>query len=121
KNTMLESTLEIIRASLQADASLTPKMRRDLLSLLRRGPETAGNGVSVNISKPAVVRPKAAAERLALTRRYVHELAAKGILEKVRIPGNKRATWISEASLNDLITGKAQEPDGQRPHLEEAA
>jgi hypothetical protein len=102
---VLNTTVDLIRAALRADQTLTPAERTQTLALVRNGrkPAEANNHFSPTLSRPSLIRPARAAERLACTPRQIHRLASEGLLEKVKFPGRQRASGITEASLEKLL------------------
>ena len=101
---MLENSVQVIKAVLQGDPTVSPLQRREYLQLLINGkprPEPpVGNG-------PRIIRPKVAAQMLGRTTRSIHQLCQEGILQKVTLPGRKRAAGITESSLLAAMSAAA--------------
>jgi len=95
---MLDSTIELIRAGLKTDPTLSPSECTRLLSILRNhNRQTPSPQIK---SEPLrVIRRKQAAERLNSSLRFVDLLTQQGILKKCTLPGRKRAVGILESSL----------------------
>ena len=55
-----------------------------------------------------LLRPKAAADRLACTPRTIFNLLKTGVLTRVKLPGRKRGAGIRESQLTALIEGGAK-------------
>jgi hypothetical protein len=103
---MTGSTLEIIRAALKADQSVPPAERVRIIASLKHG-QFGLNGHTE--SPPKLVSRKEAATRLGgKSARYVDKLARQGLLMKITLPNRKRASGVSEASLNALIQSNPQ-------------
>jgi hypothetical protein len=104
---MTTTTLEILKAALSADPSITPAQRSRLLKMARNGdgePEKNGNGHG----SPRIYSRAEAARLLGgKTARYVDQLAARGLLQKFVPAGNRRAIGVTSVSLESLI-GSAQ-------------
>jgi hypothetical protein len=101
---MLESTLELIRAGLKTDPTLSSAERTRVLMILRnqgKQPRLA----QIDHPVPRIIRRKQAAERLNSSLRFVDLLARQGVLKKCVLPGRQRAAGILESSLLAVLTG----------------
>lgn len=99
---MLPTTLDVIRAGLKSDPTITPANRNHLLTLLRTGLDSP-KADSVMSSEPRLIRRAKAAHILDRSLRFVDRLAKDGILVKRRMPGRKRAAGFLEADVLALI------------------
>lgn len=107
---MLDSTIELIRAGLKTDPTLSPTERARLLLILRNhGQQTRPKVESCTVK---IIRRKQAAERLNSSLRFVDLLAHQGILKKCVLPGRRRAVGILESSLSAVLA--APETDQQK-------
>jgi len=98
---MTSATLEIVKAALTADQSILPAERVRILASLKHG-QFGLNGHTE--SPPKLLSRNEAADRLGgKSSRYIDKLCREGILTKVRLPNRKRASGVSEASINALI------------------
>ena len=105
---MQPTTVQIIKSSLQADQSLSPRDRAHLLILLRDGATRAKpESESTTVRVARIIRRREAAERLACSLRTVDKLAASGVLRKHKLPGRVRAAGFLERDLNALLSGEA--------------
>jgi hypothetical protein len=101
---MLDSTIDLIRAGLKTDPTLSADERTRLLVMLRnhgrpsQAPPSTGQETA-----PKVIRRKQAAERLNSSLRFVDLLARQGILKKCVLPGRRRAVGILESSLMNAL------------------
>ena len=95
---MLDSTIELIRAGLKTDPTLSPSECTRLLSILRNHNRQTSS-TQIKPEPPRVIRRKQAAERLNSSLRFVDLLTQQGILKKCTLPGRKRAVGILESSL----------------------
>lgn len=101
---MLASTIELIRAGLKTDPTLSSDERARLLVVIRnhdkqtQPPQPACQDVA-----PKIIRRKQAAERLNSSLRFVDQLARQGILKKCVLPGRTRAVGILESSLSAVL------------------
>jgi hypothetical protein len=98
---MLPTTLEVIRSTLRTDPTLTPRERAGILAQLRNR-QSPSPAPAV---RPAILRPAVAGERLSRTVRSIHQLCQEGLLQKIWLPGRKRAAGISAESVAALIAG----------------
>lgn len=101
---MLDSTIELIRAGLKTDPTLSPEDRARLVALIRNhGKQTQVTPPTAQDPVPKVLRRKQAAERLNSSLRFVDLLARQGVLKKCVLPGRTRAVGILESSLSAVL------------------
>ena len=102
---MLDSTIELIRAGLKTDPTLSTAERAQLLVVLRsHGKQLHPHQAEREpIVAPKIIRRKQAAERLNSSLRFVDLIARQGILKKCVLPGRKRAVGILESSLSAIL------------------
>jgi hypothetical protein len=100
---MLDSTIELIRAGLKTDPTLSIADRTRLVLILRNHGKQAQPPQTVEAA-PKIIRRKQAAERLNSSLRFVDLLARQGVLKKCVLPGRKRAVGILESSLVSVLT-----------------
>ena len=101
---MLETTVDVIKAGLKSDPTITPRNRVHLLALLRHGPNPPK--LEEPPSKGPKILPRAlVAERMNRSLRLVDRLAQDGTLKKVRLPGRTRACGFLESDVNALLSG----------------
>jgi hypothetical protein len=97
---MLDSTIDLIRAGLKTDPTISPDERTRIIFLLRNhGKQTQSPQPIPQEIAPKVIRRKQVAERLNSSLRFVDLLARQGILKKCVLPGRTRAVGILESSL----------------------
>lgn len=100
---MTDKTLELIETVLSADRTVRPSTRSRILAIL------VGNGNEPTATPPAppdptrLIRRREASLRLGLSVRTVDLLAAQGALEKVRLPGRRRACGFRASDVSRLI------------------
>ena len=104
---MLDSTIELIRAGLKTDQTLSVAERTRLLIILRNHGEKSPQQAEQTVT-PKIIRRKQAAERLNSSLRFVDLLARQGVLKKCVLPGRKRAVGILESSLSSALTKQAE-------------
>ena len=104
---MLTTTTQIIRSALQADPSLNPRDRAQVLASIRDKSKNPKPDPAA--SSPRLIRRTEAARRLGCSLRMVDRLAQEGILPKRKLPNRKRASGFLEADLNALLTGTEKE------------
>lgn len=103
---MLRSTIDLIRAGLGTDASLTPADRKHILAILRNGaaPQLTPPSPPPDTT-PRLIRRAETAARLSRSLRFVDKLAAAGILTKRKLPGRVRASGFLASDVDALIQG----------------
>jgi hypothetical protein len=100
---MLDSTIELIRAGLKTDPTLSVAERTRIVLVLRNyGKQT--QQPQIQQGAPKIIRRRQAAERLNSSLRFVDLLARQGVLKKCVLPGRKRAVGILESSLSAVLT-----------------
>lgn len=101
---MLATTLEVMKAGLKSDPTVTPPERSRLLALLRSG-EVSPATVEKNVER--ILRRAEAAARFSVSPRSIDRWAKEGLLPKVTLPGHTRASGFRESDLVNLINGRA--------------
>lgn len=103
---MTNATIEIIRAGLKADSTVTPEQRTRLIALLR-SPVVPTHTAPVSFT-PKLIKRAEVAMRLSCSTRTIDKMSADGVLRKCRLPGRKRAAGFLEQDVNVLILGDGQ-------------
>jgi len=102
---MLDSTIELIRAGLKTDPTISAVERTRLLISLRNNAKQVSSQQPKNLDvAPKIIRRKQAAERLNSSLRFVDLLARQGVLKKCVLPGRTRAVGILESSLLAVLS-----------------
>ncbi len=91
---MQHVTQTIIVSALEADKSVTPAIRQQLLAML--------NGRADRVLRAAEV-----ATRFGVSKRSICLWARKGIIQRIMLPGRKRACGFRESDVVRLIAGGA--------------
>jgi predicted DNA-binding transcriptional regulator AlpA len=104
---MLPTTIEVIRAGLKSDPTISQADRTRLLGMLRQRQAEPQATTAVPAARPRIVRRKEAAERLGVSLRTLDKLSNQGLLPKRILPGRLRSAGIAESDLAALITGRA--------------
>ncbi len=99
---MLATTFDIFKSALRSDPTVTPQERRELLSLVRCGLNAPKS--QPKPATPRVLTPKATAEMLSRSTRYVHRLAAEGVLQRVRLPNRTRGIGFLQHEVERLLS-----------------
>lgn len=102
---MLASNLEVIKAVLKTDPTISQSHRRELLDFLANGKAAADPPPTTG---PRVLRIKAVAQQIGQTPRSIHQLCKEGLLQKVSFPGRTRSAGVLESSVNALLSGGVQ-------------
>ena len=101
---MLQTTLDLIRASLRADPTITPEERTRLLARLRKAPDSEKADIPLS-APPRLLRRAEAAKRLSIATRTLDQWAQQGIIRKRILPGRRRSVGFLESDVMALITG----------------
>jgi hypothetical protein len=101
---MLPTTIEVFKASLKADPTITPFDRARLLAVMRAGGEPQTKAAPPD-SVPRLMRRAEVARRLACSLRTVDKLAASGVIQKRKLPNRRRASGFLESDVIALISG----------------
>ena len=104
---MLESNIEILRAVMAADPSITPADRRGMLALLRGHGKTGTAPAAPTASAPRVVRRRESARLLGCSLRQVDNLGRTGVLRRIKLPNRVRACGFNIEDLESLIRSRA--------------
>jgi hypothetical protein len=103
---MLPTTIEVLKAGLRADPTVTPKDRARLMASLRSGGETNPSPAPASDAPPRLLRRADVARRLACCLRVVDRLAADGKLKRIKLPGRSRSAGFLESDVNELLMGR---------------
>ena len=95
---MLDTTLQAIKAILQADTTVSREERMTMLKNLQTEP-----GEERSTGDRVVTRSEVATMLGGKSLRYVDYLAAEGKIRKVQVQGKKRGIGFSYQSIQDLI------------------
>lgn len=101
---MLQTTVQAIRAVLQADPFIPPHERAALVATIRRGSADTTANNSEKYRAPRLIRRAEASERLSVSTRTIDALAAAGTLRRVRLPGRTRSAGFVEADIVALMS-----------------
>ena len=97
---MLPTTLELLKASLKSDPSITPATRAKIMALIRNNGEAAAQSPMHTVSTfPRLLRRGEVANRLSCSLRTVDKLPIK----KIKLPGRTRAAGFLESDVNALL------------------
>ncbi len=92
---MTNQTRQTLAVILAGDPTIGPQKAGEIIKRLE-SPDDPGDAVRL------IARPKEAAAALGVTTRTVENFAARGSLEKVRIPGAKNALGYRWADVRRL-------------------
>jgi hypothetical protein len=101
---MHSSTKTALTAILRTDPSITHEVRAAVLAALDGKAAPAASTPAV----PRLLRRGEVAKRMAVTVRAVDLWTRSGILQKVTLPGHRRASGFREQDVIALISGKAE-------------
>jgi hypothetical protein len=96
---MLSTILDVCRASLKADPTVSATDRTRLLAILRGGGAPDTPPATPPDTTPRILRRAEVGRRLAVSLRTVDKLPIK----KVKLPGRSRAAGFLESDINALL------------------
>ena len=105
---MNSQTLTGVAALIRSDATIEPRARTRLLALIKSGgtpPETN------RPTGPRIYHRREAARLAGRSLRWVDSIARRGLVRRVRMPGNIRAVGILAADLEKLIESATVTPE----------
>lgn len=103
---MTETTLDLVRAALRTDPTVTPRDRTRLLRLLRAGEPPQPQATPTIAER--IVRRDEAAQLIGGSLRLVDRLAKNGQLPRVTLPGRKRGAGFRLSDITRLISSSPQ-------------
>lgn len=102
---MLETTIQVLKAGLQSDSTISPADRMRILAAIRKAANDSKSDAAP-ASAPRLIRRAEVARRIGCSLRLVDRLAADGILLKRRLPNRQRAAGFLEQDVTNLIAAK---------------
>jgi len=100
---MLDIVLNAIKSIMAVDPSIDPTERQRIICFIKRGP----NNIPTDIRPEARILDRAeVAKRLSTSPRTVDRLARQGVLQRVTLPGRKRAAGFREQEVTALVEGR---------------
>ena len=100
---METSTIKAIKTLADADPVKTLAQRGQILEALGLLMISETMTTSGQVDGPRIVSFAEAAQRLAASKRNVHQLCASGYLTKISLPDRKQARGVTLESLNNLL------------------
>ncbi|HEY9173724.1 MAG TPA: hypothetical protein VI136_15670 [Verrucomicrobiae bacterium] len=100
---MISTTIELIRAALKTDPTVSPADRTRLLVQLRQRPDAVKTTAPPENLAAIWTRKRVAEAMGSRSLRFVDRLAQDGILEKVKLPGRQRGAGFRAADVQRLI------------------
>ena len=102
---MTEQTRAAVSAILAADRTVKESTAREAIALL------AGRNADLAEDKP--VSRSDAAKMLGVSKMTVSRWGREGVVRRITVGGRRRAFAFSLASINDILTGKANGKRGR--------
>lgn len=99
---MQPDTLRLVRGLLQSDTSIDDATRNRMLAGLRNGEKTGAKSLE---RRPGIIKRREVAGMLSCSLRTVDNMAAEGILQRVKYPGRVRGGGFRRADVEALING----------------
>ena len=104
--------MEIIRAGIKSDPTITPAERARLVALIKTGGTSPDNSGKVN--GPRIYQRREAARLAGRSLRWIDSIARRGLVRRVKLPGNIRAVGILAADLERLVQTSTVAAEGAR-------
>ncbi len=101
---MLPTTLDVFKATLKTDPTVSPNDRARLLTMVRTGAEASQPAAAPTQTVPRILRRGEVARRLSVSLRTVDKLP----IQKVKLPGRIRAAGFLESDINALLAQKEE-------------
>ena len=103
---MLPTTVDAIKAILRADPTVTPADRIVIIAAVRNhGRQTPQAHIAVQ-QETCLLRRAEVARRMSCSLRTVDNLARKGVIQKVILPGRKRTLGFRLADIERLLNSE---------------
>lgn len=99
---MLPTTLDMIRAALKCDPSLSPAERAEIIDRIKGRKAKPEKSVATP-TEDRIVRRKEAAKRLGVSLRTLDLIAESGHLKRKKLPGRTRSVGFLESDLLALM------------------
>jgi excisionase family DNA binding protein len=113
---MLPTTVDAITAILRADPTVTPEDRAVIIASIRNHGRQAAQPKPAEQQETRLLRRAEVARRLGCSHRTVDNLARKGSLPRVLLPGRKRAIGFRLADFERLLNAPSLEGVNKNHH-----
>lgn len=101
---MLSTTVDAIKAILRADPTVTPNDRVMIITAIRNHGRQATQPKPTEQQETRILRRAEVAKRMGCSLRMVDRMASEGMIQKVTLPGRKRACGFRLADIERLLT-----------------
>ncbi len=98
---MNDTTRSIIELALKNDDSIDRPTQTRILKLI-----ADGGAAKTERKTDRIIRRNEVAARLSVSPRSIDLYATKGILKRVKLPGQSRANGFRESEIEELIEGR---------------
>src|ERR1035437_4770963 len=100
---MFPTTIDAIKAILRTDPTVTPADRAIIIASIRNHGRQAAQAKPAAQQETRLLRRAEVARRVSCSLRTVDNLARKGVIQKVILPGRKRAIGFRLADFERLL------------------
>lgn len=104
---MLVTTVDAIKAILRADPTVTPADRVLIIAAIRNHGKQAAQPKPVEQQEARILRRAEVARRMGCSLRTVDRMVCEGMIQKVTLPGRKRACGFRLADFERLLTAES--------------
>ncbi len=103
---MLPTTLEVVKAMLKADPTVTPVDRQRIVEAIRTHGRQLETPRAPVTSEKRILSRREVARRFNRSLRFVDHLAKAGTLRRVMLPGRQRACGFLAEEVESLMGGE---------------
>jgi len=106
---MLPTTIDAIKAILRADPTVIPADRALIMAAIRNHGRESIKPKAVSLPESRILKRAEVAKRLSCSVRTIDNIAKQGVVQKVTLPGRKRAWGFRLADIERLIASGEKE------------
>lgn len=113
---MFPTTIDAIKAILRADPTVTPADRVLIITAIRNHGKQAAQPKPAEPQETRILRRSEAARRMGCSPRTVDRMVSDGMIQKVRLPGRKRAIGFRLADFERLLAAERPATETSNEH-----
>lgn len=113
---MFPTTIDAIKAILRADPTVTPADRVLIIATIRNHGRQVTQPKPVEQQETRILRRTEVARRMGCSLRMVDRMASDGMIQKVTLPGRKRACGFRLADIERLLNAECPTTEQSNEH-----